>query len=178
MFHGWLFDEEVMDEKEDRLGISKWPLVGILESHGILPCDFVGDDPGSGCIPSSIPELGKLRPGDQHIHWVTDYQEIDGYFMDLSDWHFGSDMARFQLSTNSSTSNSINWAWVVCVDLNTKRCQLSLVLISLPNLDFSFEPNIGKVEDILQLKVFLQERQLLEMDTALTTQLDLCLSQT
>jgi len=128
MFHGWLFDQEIRNEP-DRFGFSKWPWIGILETDGILPeknIDF--DSLDWSFFPDSVPGIGHFAPADQHIHWVEEYIDLDDNLMDMSDWHFGSDMSKFILSEGKE----ICWSWVICIDVDTNRGLLCLVIILLP----------------------------------------------
>jgi len=168
MFHGWLFDDEVMDPTTNRLGVSKWPLVGIVHSFGINPEDTLEENL-SGVVGASLPKIGKLRPSDQHVHWVEELMVLDECPMDLSDWHFGSDMARFVIDN----SNQINWAWVTCVDTDTMRCQLSLLIMVSPNSESFFKESVVSAFGVSELKEHLEKQALLT--EALRQQLDLCL---
>lgn len=51
--------------------------------------------------------------------------ELDGYQIPLSDWHFGSDMARFQVLEGATFAQG----WAVCVDLEKAKCEITYLII-------------------------------------------------
>jgi len=59
------------------------------------------------------------------VHLVEEVLELDGFQIPLSDWHFGSDMARFHISPDQPFAR----AWAVCMDLEKGRCQICYLLI-------------------------------------------------
>ena len=75
--------------------------------------------------------MNELKPADQHVHLVEEVLELDGFPVELSDWHFGSDMAKFSINPDTPWARS----WVVCVDLDKKWCEVTYLLILSPELE-------------------------------------------
>jgi len=76
--------------------------------------------------------------------------------LQLSDWHFGSDIAKFVITqqqrqqTTISSSDDYGHSWVMCVDLNRKKCDITLLIIIL---NTSLQPTIRAQSMALSSKI-------------------------
>ena len=121
MLQGWLFDEEIM---KGRIGPLTYPLIGLFSpSSGVIQHN--NEIEMNGNVDPMI-GIECLRPADQHTHWVEDIMDFDGYLTDLSDWHFGSDMAKFLINEDQKLIHS----WVGAVDtFNNKGLLAKLIIV-------------------------------------------------
>jgi hypothetical protein len=99
MAQSWLFDAE-LDADPDRIGISRWPFVGVLGEVGLLPPSATAGRGMSSCegdvraaeIQLDAPDVadvgfgGRFAPTDQHTHLVKEVLDLDGHLLELSDW--------------------------------------------------------------------------------------------
>lgn len=116
MYHGWLFATDARDP--ECRGRSRWPLVGLFSpARGVAPA--------AGGGPAAL-AVDALAPADQHIHKVDD---LAGRAADA--WHFGSDMAAFDLDPNEPLCGG----WAVCVDLDRMRCDATLLYVVRGDLE-------------------------------------------
>lgn len=117
MVQGWVCDPDC--SSGERLGSSNWPLLGVFGAKGLVP----GPQPEKGQL-DAFCGWESMNASDQHAHWVDDIMELDGFEVNLSDWHFGSDMARITLGPEL-----VSTSWVVAVD--PKRLRGLVVLLVL-----------------------------------------------
>jgi len=118
MFQGWLFNKEV--QEPNRLGVSSWPFIGVFDPVNI----FIKSEN------DQYMGIEKLVPADQHTHFVTETVNLDGFDVELGDWHFGSDMARFY----TDKEIPIAGGWVVIFDCERKKCGIEYLIV-LENQD-------------------------------------------
>ena len=133
MLQGWVCDANCASG--ERLGSSNWPLIGVFGTRGLSP------PPPPSEVGQLDPFCGwqSMNPADQHAHWVDEIVEIDGFELNLSDWHFGSDMARLLLD-----QDVISTAWVAAID--PKRLRGLIVFLVLVR-DLSALPDLFGVSD-------------------------------
>lgn len=131
LFHQrWLVEKELQMDPA-RKGISCWPLVGLYSASG-----FVAAGPAEDV---AVIGMEQLKPADQHVHLVEEvmcvfcvlfltgsdfirYSELEaGQFLELKDWHLGSDMSRFRLA---NPRPPICTAYAVCASLESRRIEV------------------------------------------------------
>jgi len=80
--------------------------------------------------------IESLVPADQHTHLVSETMNLDGFAIELNDWHFGSDMAKFFTDKNVPIAGG----WMVAFDCERKKCEIEyLVIIEDENIKKSFK---------------------------------------
>ena len=110
MYQGWLFKEIPNDP--NRLGCSLFPLVGVYNAKGLIEYNDTIKMHNNDEI-LHYAGYNKLQWADQHCH------------LDFGAWHFGSDMSKIIVNK----SLNINKFWSVCVDVENKKVDVSLVYI-------------------------------------------------
>ncbi|ELR16822.1 uncharacterized protein ACA1_383540 [Acanthamoeba castellanii str. Neff] len=115
-YQGWLFANDVLEE--GRQGVSRWPLIGLFAPKNLAR------PPGE----EDVAHVGidRLKPADQHTHLVQETLDLDGFQLELKDWHMGSDMAQFVVVEEA---RDVSVAWAVCVDLDKLRCEVTLLFL-------------------------------------------------
>lgn len=58
------------------------------------------------------------------------------------DWHFGSDMARFELDTASDYAAG----WCVCADLDAMRCDVMFLVVAAGHREDELERALAQVK--------------------------------
>ena len=141
MFQQFLFDQEIQEKKV--IGASSWPLIGVYESEH-FESEFKKEEEMEKGEINQWTGMNTLNPADQHCHFVEEIMNFDGFEMTLSDWHFGSDMAKFNLiKNNNDVIPQACTGWVVCVCPIRKIGQISL-LILLKNVSKAEQDEIEK----------------------------------
>jgi len=114
---GWLFrGPNGQFPPEEGQGFSLYPLIGFFQAQNIRVSAEV-NAAGLDCF----------RFADQHTHLVSEVLDLGGFdFVDES-WHFGGDMAAFELIDPRATASAI----LVVVDYEGSR--LSLTDLSIVN---------------------------------------------
>lgn len=96
MLQSLLLDKKV---RSGSIGCQSWPLIGLFEASQER-FRFAARD--SDCL-SCFCGDNQLELSDQHCHWVVEQMDIEGFPVDISDWHFGGDMARFSIAQTLSS---------------------------------------------------------------------------
>lgn len=119
----------------NRLGASKWPLVGFYDAVGIgaIPGGDAADKASHSAYADGLhvqsAGLDCLAPADQHVHLV-----------DTDDmWHFGSDMAQFTVKSGSAGGGGgVAGGWLVvadCSNAGSVAIEVTLLLLVEPHLE-------------------------------------------
>eukprot|EP00418_Pyrodinium_bahamense_P025246 CAMPEP_0179148656 /NCGR_PEP_ID=MMETSP0796-20121207/71958_1 /TAXON_ID=73915 /ORGANISM="Pyrodinium bahamense, Strain pbaha01" /LENGTH=260 /DNA_ID=CAMNT_0020849405 /DNA_START=9 /DNA_END=788 /DNA_ORIENTATION=+ len=120
MAQGWLFGEEMRGGHQQK-GISRWPLVGVLQGVGLAP-------PGGGGTdwhePADAGFGGALVASDQHAHLVVERLELGDHEVELADWHVGGDTSRVAVSQSGGSG------FVAVVDLDSGRALECLLVVA------------------------------------------------
>lgn len=129
MAQSWLFEDELTADPS-RLGVSRWPLVGVFKETGLAaPNGDVATAAAAAADadPADAGFGGRLAACDQHTHLVKEVLELDGHSLELEDWHHGGDTARIRLQdveaggmdNQQSTTPLINSVCLCLVNLRT-----------------------------------------------------------
>jgi len=130
-FQGWLYDGQL----SGRLGASRYPLIGLYDSFNLA--HFVSESEPSEFCPTE-----SLSPADQHVHLVEEVLDLDGFSIEMKDWHFGANMARLLMSEREKPAS----CFAVCVDLERNRIHVNLFFLFGPNQIY---PERGQIREVL-----------------------------
>eukprot|EP01095_Lingulamoeba_sp_RSL-Kostka_P009186 TRINITY_DN3151_c0_g2_i1.p1 TRINITY_DN3151_c0_g2~~TRINITY_DN3151_c0_g2_i1.p1 ORF type:complete len:326 (+),score=80.01 TRINITY_DN3151_c0_g2_i1:86-1063(+) len=136
MLQGYLFGEDV--SKNNVINKKLFPLVGFFHSsdnisgHGDLKDNYFHYNEQESCPLT----FNSLIPIDQHVHYVSEVLNLDGFDVDLSDWFFGSNQGSFKFNIQNNSLQHFEFTFLLCFNLENKSILITFILFINENSNF------------------------------------------